>query len=156
MAFLALNHGADGIIYFSYKSGDRPITEHTELFAEISRLNGQLRALRGALLVKPIEGAMQLHLLSDERSQAPDNEKSAEGSTPLDCSLRRFRSALLFIAVNPDPWSKTVNVTFSESSADAQAFELFTEGDSEPMTIPAERTLALAFDAYQVRLFWIQ
>jgi len=56
MVFLALNHGADGIIYFSYRSGDRPITERRALFQEITRLNGHLRALRGALLVRPLLG----------------------------------------------------------------------------------------------------
>jgi len=155
MIFIALNHGADGVIYFSYKSGNRAITDHAELFEIITRVNGQLRALRGALLVKPEEVSVGLNVTEEEREAAIETPAEHEAQ-PLDCSLRPFRNAHLFIAVNPDPWPKQVEVSLPASGAGKEATELFTGETAEPMPLSADNAWSLAFEPYQVRLFWLE
>ena len=150
MAFIALNHGADGIIYFSYKSGDRAITEHDELFRMIKRLNGQMRSLRGVLLVKPSPGAVDAKVTADE------GHLPFPGALSIDCSLRGFRGAHLLIAVNPDPRSKEGQLLLPGSVEGSSARELFKENESEPMIVGQGASLTLSFEPYGTRLFWIE
>jgi len=150
MVFIALNHGADGIIYFSWKSGDRAITEHAEPFQIIRRLNGQMRSLRGALLVKPSPGVINVKFTKGE-DRLPFSD-----ALPIDCSLRAFRGAHLFMAVNPDPWPKTMEVSLPERLLGRCGRELFKDGENEPMIIGQGASLRLSFEPYEARLFWIE
>ncbi len=153
MTFLALNHGADGVIYFSYRSGDRPITQHRELFIEIKRLNGQLRALRGALLAPVLQGEVGLETVSDDKPASSDS-KASEDFPPLDVSLRRFRHAVLLIAVNPDPWAKTVGIALPEDAAGMQVSEIFPDKNRDAPQINGQ-CLTLSWQPHEVRLFWL-
>jgi len=147
MVFMALNHGADGIIYFSYKSGDHPLTEHAELFEAIRHINGQLRALRGALLAKPVENAVRMTpLVKNDEIPEPG---------PMDYSLRRFGQAELLIAVNPDPRHREVRIVFPEEDRARAWVELFTEGELPPKLLFRDQD-TFTFDPHQVRLFWIE
>ena len=145
MAFIALNHGVDGILYFSYKSGDRPITRHPILFAEIKRINGQVSALRGALLKKPLDRS----LLGDAFHRA-----LADGG--IDYSVRTFRGAMLFIAVNPEPASKTIAASLSGLAGGKQIRELFIPGEEKAEEIVAGQKLRLKFHPFEVKIFWIE
>ena len=156
MVFLALNHGADGIIYFSYKSGGRPITEHRELFAEMSRINGHLRALRGALLARPIRSIRHVEVKQDERPATLQMPADARASVPLDCSIRDFCRAQLLIAVNPDPWAKTMDIHLPEGDTPRKATELFADEESGPTEIQAGTPITSRFAAFQVRVYWIE
>jgi len=168
MVFLALNHGASGVIYFSYKSGDRPITRRPELFPAVERLNGQLNALRSALLAPPMEKAVSVQVV-EERIPAPATWKVPEGREPVDCSLRPFLGAHLLITVNPDPWKKTARLILPETVAAKRAEEWFGDPDpaapdksclaappAQPLTAPSSAPLELPFEPYQVRIFWIR
>lgn len=145
MVFLALNHGADGIIYFSYKSGDRPLTQHHSLFAEIKRINGQIHALRGALLKRPVP-----------REAIEDKLHATFTDAGIDYSVRRFGGATLFIAVNPDPVAVTAAFDFAVLGATKPARELFLPMplDASPPT-PGQKT-PLRFQPFEVKLFWIE
>ena len=155
MVFLALNHGANGVIYFSFKSGDRPITEHAELFEMIARINGQLRSLRGPLLVSPRPAASEMTVIEEDREPVSGDEPSANASPPLDCSLRPFRGAHLLIAVNPDPWMKRVSLSLTEFVSVARAHELFAQEEDGPASFPAGEPVTLDFGPHEVRLFWL-
>ena len=148
MVFMALNHGADGIVYFSYKSGDRAITEHAELFEEIERINGRLRALRGALLVKPLPDALRVEPI------LLGGEPLRQG--PLDVSLRRFGEALLLIAVNPDPWPRHARIFLPEWARAARSYKLFDADIPDPIRIAGESAISLSFEPYQVHVLWIE
>ena len=154
MIFIALNHGADGIIYFSYKSGDRPITQHAELFNAIRLINGQLRALRGPLLVPPAREAVRVELMENGAgaAQAAVEETPAP---PLDCSLRPFGGSRLLIAVNPDYIPKTVHIVLSNHAEGRplRARELFPEAGNASPEAASDHPLRLSFSPYQVRLF---
>ena len=146
MVFLAINHGADGIIYFSYKSGDRAITEQTALFAEIRRVNGQINALRGALLAPRVQ---------------PPPAYGEHGSDPLgqagiDFSLRRFAGATLFIAVNPHAQSSTVTLDPAQIARGEHCVELFGADAARAGALVPGKRQALSFDPHQVRIFWIE
>lgn len=160
MVFMALNHGADGVIYFSYKSGDRPITEHAELFDAIKEINGRIRALRGVLLLPPEEDALRQELVEEKAEEPEPVEEPAESEMPsyppLDCSLRSFRGAKLFIAVNPDPVAKQVRILFPREEAERHASELFGAESTDPVIIPPGAPLTLSFEPHQTRLFWIE
>lgn len=156
MVFLALNHGADGIIYFSYKSGGRPITEHRELFAEISRINGHVRALRGALLARPIRPVRQVEVKQDERPATLQMPADARASAPLDCSIRNFGGAQLLIAVNPDPWPKTMDIHLPGGDTPRKATALFADEGPAPIDIQAGAPITAQFAPFQVRLYWIE
>ena len=155
MAFIAFNHGAGGLIYFSYKSGDRPITEHKDLFAEITILNHRLHALRAFLLKPPIEGAVQSVAL--DRPPDPDEQRKSgpPDPPPLDCSLRAFRNTRLLIAVNPDPVAKRVRITVPGLAPSAKILQLAAQRGGDPLPLPPDGRLDLPFDPFQVRLFLI-
>ena len=155
MAFIALNHGADGIIYFSYKSGGRPITQHGELFESIRQLNGQLRALRGVLLVRPKKGALRQEPVTKEAEQETAGSE-APSPAPLDCSVRRFSGGRLLIAVNPNPESREVRLFLSGDGATSIACELFTDAPADPITAAAGEPLTLSFKPHETRIFWIE
>lgn len=145
MVFLALNHGTDGIIYFSYKSGDRPLTQHHRLFAEIKRINGQIHALRSTLLKRPVP-----------REALDDKLHSTLTDAGIDYSVRRFGGATLFIAVNPDPIAVTAALDFAVLGATKPARELFLpiSLNATPPT-PGQKT-SLRFQPFEVKLFWIE
>ena len=155
MAFMALNHGASGILFFSYKSGDRPITQQAELFPAIVRLAGEINALRAPLLVPPTPADFNVQIVEEQvPATAP---KASEDRAPLDCSLRSFLDAQLFIAVNPDAWKKTARLSMPASVAGKSMEELFP--DSPPQALPAPnnpRPLELSFEPFQTRIFWIR
>lgn len=156
MAFLAINHGADGIIYFSYKSGGHPITEDAGLFGEMKRINAQLNALHGALLARPIQRVGRVDVETEARPLGLAMRTLGEASMPVDCSAREFRGAKLLIVVNPDPWGKTVAIRLPGFLAGTQAAELFAEDQSKPIKLQRDSPLSLRFDRFQVRLFWIE
>lgn len=152
MAFLALNHGASGVTYFSWKSGDRTLIEHRELFESIRRLNGQLDALRGALLVPPEERAFEIDVDEPAESARRRPVRPPERPILLDCSMRAFGRARLFIAANPDPWPKRATIGLP-GLADPRVSELFPGASPAPV-LEGDR-LTLAFEPFEVRLLWL-
>ena len=150
MVHLALNHGAQGIIYFSYKSGDRPITEHEQLFGAIRQVNREIRLLKGPLLKRPEQGAVAVELAKDERGGIVIG---APRLAPADCALRRFGGRRFLSVVNPDPWRKEVVLGFPDSPRIAA--ELFVE-EPAGMARVAERAMRLALRPFQVRLFILE
>ncbi len=161
MAFLALNHGASGLLFFSWKSGDRTLPEHEDLYAAILELNAQVTALRGPLLLPPMPWAPAMTVTKEEKDdtlrfvQLP--ERAAQ-RPPLDCSLRSLGRAHLFIAVNPDPWGKTVAIALPTELAGRRITEIYSTADDEPLCgeIPPDGGLELDFLWHDVRLFWIE
>jgi hypothetical protein len=154
MAFMALNHGASGILFFSYKSGDRPITQQSELFPGVVQLVGEIHALHGALLVPP--RAVNFRVQVTEEQIPPTASKKFEDSAPLDCSLRPYFDAQLFIAVNPDPWKKTAQLAMPSSLAGKSMEEIFLDPPPQALTVPVSHPLELSFEPYQTRVFWIR
>jgi hypothetical protein len=155
MTFLALNHGASGIIYFSYKSGDRPITQHRELFAAIRELNGQISALRGALLAPTVKWDFDVQVLQETAPPEAMPLRIPERPVRLDCSLRAFRDAHLLIAVNPDSWGKKADIALPRTFPGLEIAELFGGPDAVKGPRCGER-VELDFQPYQVRIFWIR
>ena len=149
MVYLALNQGAKGIIYFSYRSGDRPITGHQDLFAMIRRVNGELAALKPLLLKDPLP-ASALSVSPDDAATAT---AELDRKAPLlDCSLRCFGDRQLLIAVNPDPVARTAAIRLAEAESVPAAVELFTGGDEPSIDVSRE----LDFKPFQVRVFLFQ
>jgi hypothetical protein len=162
MAFLALNHGASGVLYFSYKSGHKPITEQTELYDGIVNLNAQLWALRGPLLTPPLRWRPELKVIDEEAAEGVrliqfEKKPTPMPAPPIDCSLRRFGKAHLLIAVNPDPWAKTVEIALPAGPAFSRINEIY--GDPEDSikdgSVKGGR-IELDFGPHDVRLFWIE
>jgi hypothetical protein len=167
MAFMALNHGASGILFFSYKSGDRPITQQADLFPAVGRLVGQLNALRAPLLVPPTATDFNVQVVEEHvPATAP---KASEDRAPLDCSLRPFLDAHLFIAVNPDSWKKTARLSMPSSVEGKAMEELFPDSPpqvpqqsaplhaaGQALTVPVSHPLELSFEPFQTRIFWIR
>ena len=152
MVYLALNQGAKGIIYFSYRSGDRPITGHEGLFAMIRKVNGELSALKPLLLKDPLPASALSVSSDDATTDEPDRK-----APPVDCSLRRFGERQLLIAVNPDPVAKTATVRIAEAGrAHATAVELFTGVDQPPLEIEGDACLKLRLDPFQVRVLLLR
>jgi len=145
MVFLALNHGADGVIYFSYRSGDRPITEQHSLYAEVRRINGEITALRGPLLMEP-----------DDAAARSDAFGQALREAGLDASIRRYGGAILFIAVNPAPRTATVDLDFRLLGPVTLVSELFVSPGGEPLPVTDEGPISLRFHPFEVKLFWIE
>lgn len=154
MVYLAINHSAKGIIYFSYKSGGRPITQHKRLFAMIRRVNSELRSFKGALLKDPIPDSVSSDLIATGR---PGIIIGKPIFSPVDCSLRKFGDHWMLIAVNPDPERKTVEIELRDlEELGGRATEVFA-GDAEqkPLKLDKSRRLRLDFDAFQVRVFLV-
>lgn len=162
MAFLALNHGASGILYFSYKSGDKPLPEQTDLYDGIVNLNSQLAALRGPLLTPPLRWKPKLNVIDEEPAEGVqfvqlEEKPSPAPVPPIDCSLRRFGNAHLFIAVNADPWSKTIEIALPSALAGRPITEIYGDpDDSIKDKLPNDARIELGFGAHDVRLFWIE
>ena len=148
MVYLALNHGADGIIYFSYKSGDRPLVEHSELFSAITQINGQIQSLRGALLVEPS--------VENVRVEAVDEGEEGREDSGFDASLRQFGEAKLFIIVNPDPIARRARVLIENDKAISRRVELFSPKRPEPTPHVPGSPIHLHLDPFQVRVFWME
>ncbi len=144
MVFIALNHGASGVIYFSWKSGGRPIVEDEPLYAEILRTNGQLRALRAALLVPPERGSLHEPLPTEDPLTWAG----------LDYSIRRFGDARLFIVVNPDP--KPVEITLPAGELGEGVLKPCFPGADAAGPLPADFPITLEFAPFEVRLYWIE
>ena len=139
MVFLAVNHGADGIIYFSYRSGDRPITEHRDLFEAVAETNTRIHALRGALLVRPSADGVKLN--------------RAEDSPPaVDVSLRDAGNFRLLIVVNPDPWSKSADLYLEGPRTCLKVSTVFNDGNTESLVLPRGEPLRLWFEPFQVHI----
>lgn len=162
MAFLALNHGSSGILYFSYKSGDKPLPEQTELYDGIVSLNAELAALRGPLLTPPLRWKPALKVIDEDPADDVQfiqfEEKPAPVPTPaIDCSLRRFGKAHLFIAVNADPWSKTMEIALPSALAGRPIVEIYGDPeDSVKDKLSEDGRIELDFGPHDVRLFWIE
>jgi hypothetical protein len=154
MVFMALNHGASGILFFSYKSGDRPITQQADLFPAIERLVGEINALRGPLLAPPTPADFNMQVLEEQVPAAAP--KPPEDRAPLDCSLRTFLDAQLFIAVNPDSWKKTARLSMPPSVAGKSLEEILADSPVQPLTVPRSHPLDITFEPYQTRIFWIR
>ena len=154
MVFMALNHGASGIVFFSYKSGDRPITQHADLFPAVERLVGEINALHGPLLVPPTSAEFNVQVLEEQVPAAAP--KAPEDRAPLDCSLRSFLDAQLFIAVNPDSWKKTARFSMPSSVAGKSMEELFLDSPPQPAAIPLSHPFDITFEPFQTRIFWIR
>lgn len=131
MAWLALNHGATGVIYFSYRCGDGQVIVDSPLYPAVVRLNGEISALRGALMTPPLD---------------------CEIAEDVDCSLRAFAGMHLLIAVNPDPAARAARLRLPESLRNAPVQELFRKQAGAAMT---DGTLELDFSPFQARVFWI-
>jgi hypothetical protein len=155
MVFMALNHRASGILFFSYKSGDRPITQQAELFPAIARLVGEINALRGPLLAPTTPVDFNMEVLEEQIPAAAS--KAPEDRAPLDCSLRPFLDAQLFIAVNPDSWKKTVRLSMPSSVMGKSLEELFPDSPpQQPLTVPHSYPFSITFEPFQTRIFWIR
>ena len=50
MTYQALVHGADGLVYYTYKDGKFDVLEHPELWAEMKKLVAEVKALSPVLL----------------------------------------------------------------------------------------------------------
>lgn len=150
MVYLALNQGAKGIIYFSYRSGDQAITGHKDLFAMIRKVNGELSALKPLLLKNPFPGSALSVSSADADAATAEGD---QGAPLLDCSLRRFGDRRLLIAVNPDPVPRTAAIRIAEAGpAPAIAIELFTGKDQPAM----DASRKLSFRPLQVRVFLLK
>jgi hypothetical protein len=154
MVFIALNHGASGILFFSYRSGDRPVTQQAELFPAIERVAGEVNALRGALLVPPAPADFKVQVTEERVPEAAP--KAKEDRAPLDCSLRPFLDVQLLIIVNPDSWKKTVQLSMPSSVAGKSMEELFLDLPPQPVTAPVSHPFELSFEPFQTRIFWIR
>ena len=150
MVYLALNQGAKGIIYFSYRSGDKPISGHRDLFAMIRQVNGELRALKPLLLKDPLPGSAL-----SVASAAGATDEGNESMPPLDCSLRRLGDRRLLLAVNPHPLPTTAAIRFAEAEPET-VVELFTGADQAPTEVKGDAWLKLRFDPLQVRVFLVK
>jgi len=83
--------------------------------------------------------------------------KASEDRAPLDCSLRSFLDAQLFIAVNPDAWKKTARLSMPASVAGKPMQELFPDTPAQAQAVPGySRPLELSFEPFQTRIFWIR
>ena len=154
MVFMALNHGASGILFFSYKSGDRPITQQAELFPAIARLVGEINALHAPLLVPPTPVDFNVQVVEEHvPATAPT---ASEDRAPLDCSLRSFLDVQLFIAVNPDSWKKTARLSMPSSVAGKAMEELFLDSPPQSLTVPVSHPFDITFEPFQTRVFWIR
>ena len=150
MVYLALNQGAQGIIYFSYRSGDRPITGHQDLFAMMRKVNGELSALKPLLLKEPLP-ASALSVSPDDATRA--TTEPGRKAPLLGCSLRRFGDRWLLIAVNPDPVARTATIRLAEAgSAPTTAVELFTGEEQAPMAASCK----LKLRPFEVRVFLLE
>jgi hypothetical protein len=154
MVFMALNHGASGIVFFSYKSGGRPITQQTQLFAAIEWVAGEVNALHAALLTPPTLTDFKVEVT--EENVPAGAPKAEEDRAPLDCSLRRFLDAQLLIVVNPDAWKKTAQLSMPSAVEGKPMEELFLDSPAAPLTVPVSHPLELTLEPYQTRIFWIR
>ncbi|MGO8704773.1 MAG: hypothetical protein ACLQVA_13245 [Candidatus Brocadiia bacterium] len=154
MIFMALNHRASGILFFSYKSGDRPITQRAELFPAVERLVGEINALHGPLLAPTTPVDFNVQVLEEQVPAAAP--KAPEDRAPLDCSLRTFMDAQLFIAVNPDCWKKTTRLSMPPSVVGKSLEEIFPDSPTPPLTVPRSHPFDVTFEPYQTRIFWIR
>jgi hypothetical protein len=147
MTYLALNHGARGIVYFSWKSGDRTLIEHPGLWDEMKKLNGELRALQGPLL---------------KRVRRPRASRAARDVTPhplttqseIDVSFRRFGEQWLLIAVNPHAQPR--RVTWRPGFFRGRTLDPLFETDAERVALQADVPVTLDVPAFDVKLFWIR
>jgi hypothetical protein len=155
MAHLALNHGATGVIYFSYNSGDKTLPEHVELWKAITGLNARIAALRAALLVPPDREAVRIHMVDEEPPEGAIFARPPLRRIALDAALRPYRGAHLLTIVNPDPWSKRALIALPKRLPGAIAAELFIEYGA-PLTFPCALPVELSFEPFQVRQFWIE
>ncbi|HRU04247.1 MAG TPA: hypothetical protein P5137_00570 [Candidatus Brocadiia bacterium] len=151
MVYIAVNHGASGLVAFGYKSGDQPLPCHKPLWEAIARANAELAALRAAIVQPPIPAACAVR----REDWAPfDDDPSVRRRSPLDCSLRRLPGARMLIAVNPDPWPKTASLDLGPTfAAPANDVELFADPSRGPVNLPANRRLELDFNPFEARLF---
>lgn len=138
MVYLALNHGADGIVYFGYRSGDRPITEHEDLFAMMRRLNGEVAALGGLWLKQPTPVLSSL---------------GEEGG--IDIAVRRFRERILLVAVNPDPEPASATGRVPGAQPLSKATPLFAGPGAEPFLLSEEGEVSLELDPFEARVIMI-
>jgi len=151
MVYLAVNHGAGGVLTFGYKSGGQPLPNHEPLWEAVRRVNAELGALRAVLLQPPVPAACAVRY----KEWAPyDDDPAVRRRPPLDCSLRRLPGACLLIAVNPDPWPKTASLDLGSSFAPPNTgVELFADPNRGPVNLPSTRRLELDFMPFEVRIF---
>ncbi len=154
MVFMALNHGARGILFFSYKSGDRPITQQAELFPAITRLVGEINALHGPLLVPPTPVDFNVEVVEEHIPAAAPT--APEDRTPLDCSLRPFLDAQLLIVVNPDSWKKTARLSMPATVAGKSMEEIFPDSLSQSLAVPLSHPFEITLEPFQTRIFWVR
>ena len=140
MVFMALNHGASGILFFSYKSGDRPITQQRGPVPG-GRTAGRRdqRAARARCSCRRRRRTSMCRCVEEHVPAAAP--KASEDRAPLDCSLRPFLDAQLFIAVNPDSWKKTARLSMPSSVAGKSMEELFLDPPAQPLTVPVSHPL---------------
>lgn len=153
MAFLALNHGATGIILFSYKSGDKPLTE-TPLWTAAKEINDRIAALRGALLVPPDRNAVGILEISEEPPQGAILARPPFRRIAIDAALRPYRGSWLLTIVNPDPWPKQAQMLLPDGFAESSATEIFPHSGA-PEVLECSKPLNLSFTPFQSRIFWI-
>jgi len=152
MVYLALNHGAKGIVYFSYKSGDRPLTQHEDLFGMVRRLNDEMTELKPWLVVESEEGAVSPELLADDRGGIVIGRPML---SPVDCAVRRIGGRRILMVVNPDPWGKNIKLHFPEGSAKvSNVIEIFAD-KADSLEI-RNNCIPLRFEPFQVRIFQIR
>jgi hypothetical protein len=155
MAYLALNHGSTGLIYFSYRSGDRTLPEHEELWRAVKRINGEVGALRAALLVPSERRAVSVRMVDETPPEGAIYARPPLRRAALDVALRRYRDAALLTVVNADPWPKRALFALPDWLAGALATELFVEV-GPPLVFPCAFPGELSFEPFEVRVFWIR
>ena len=145
MVYIALNHGARGIVYFGYRSGDRPITAHKALFAMMRRINGEIRALKAPLLKEPIPGGV-----------APEDADTGEVAT-VDCSIRAFGRGYLMMVVNPDPRPKKLHMRLGAGLKEMRGVsEWFSERRSKTIPVGPDRRFRLLMAPFETRVLMLE
>ena len=118
MTYLALVHGAKGIIYWAHTASQYYIRDYPEHWAYMKKLAGELHDLTPALLTPNVSRVVGLE------------PKDA----PIDTMVKRLNDRTYVFAVNYDTKPSKVKVSLSESSVSAPVEVLFEE-----RTVAAEK-----------------
>ena len=109
MTYLAIVHGARGILYYCYRGSQYEILDSPEHWADLKRLAGELRELTPVLLSDDSEEKLGL------RVTGPLGRTDADEMPPVHYLLKEQGETRTLIAVNPA--DRAVNVTFRGPTA---------------------------------------
>jgi len=137
MTYLAVNHGAKGLIYYSYFD-IRNDVDYSERWVAIQDIASEIRRLRHVFM--SIDQANEADTTCDRGA--------------IDFKLMRDGDSYYLFAVNTaavavDDVSFTINLRKKPETV----YELFNENDSESVVDPVNGTFTSNFDPYGVRVF---